>query len=277
MTRSFLHSSLVAVALLCGCADNLTPPSEVDAGLESFTCFPDLDGELTRAELPVLLGHPVDYYISPDGTAVDLAGTVDADGLRVWDFSDQGTDHRSTIAAAPLADQWYADRFPTGQFVTETSLGSGVATDGIYAVDDEALWLLGAASQEENPASGTTLLVYDPPVALFRFPLRAGDRWTETATLTGAELNGLPYNGTDRYEIEVDGNGRLELPYVSFEQAYRVRTRVVVTPAVGGVTVSRRQVSFLFECFGEVARAVSRTDEPEADFTTAAELRRFAL
>jgi hypothetical protein len=35
--------------------------------------------------------------------------------------------------------------------------------------------------------------------------------------------------------------------------------------------------SFLFECFGEVAHAESRIDEPNADFTTAATLRRFAL
>ena len=44
-----------------------------------------------------------------------------------------------------------------------------------------------------------------------------------------------------------------------------------------GASTSRRQVSFLFECFGEVARATSLPDETVVDFTTAAELRRLSL
>jgi hypothetical protein len=67
------------------------------------------------------------------------------------------------------------------------------------------------------------------------------------------------------------------LPHLTFTDAYRVRTKVTVEPAVGGVTVTRRQVSFLFECFGEVARATSRDDEALEDFTQAAEVRRFSL
>jgi hypothetical protein len=38
-----------------------------------------------------------------------------------------------------------------------------------------------------------------------------------------------------------------------------------------------RQTSWFFECFGEVARAKSRTDEPNEDFTVAAEVRRLSL
>jgi hypothetical protein len=36
-----------------------------------------------------------------------------------------------------------------------------------------------------------------------------------------------------------------------------------------------RQDSYLFECFGEVARATSQPNETSDDFTTAAEVRRF--
>ena len=276
MTRPILVAILISAA--AACADNLTPAGTSDGGSEGFTCLPDLDGRITAAEMPVILDNPVDYYISGDGTTVDLAGQTDASGRRFWDFSaERASDARVAISAAPLAEQWYADEFPAGEFVMATALAAGAATDGIYALDDEALWFLGAASRDEEPTSGTTLLVYRTPIALFRFPLVAGDAWTESGVLDNAELNGLPYNGTDSYQIEVDGNGRLDLPYLSFEQALRVRTRVVVTPAVGGVTTSKRQVSFLFECFGEVARATSRADEAAADFTTAAELRRFAL
>jgi hypothetical protein len=41
--------------------------------------------------------------------------------------------------------------------------------------------------------------------------------------------------------------------------------------------VGKRTTLFMFECFGEVARAESKQDETAEDFTTAAYLRRFAL
>jgi len=56
----------------------------------------------------------------------------------------------------------------------------------------------------------------------------------------------------------------------------KVSTRIVVEPAAG-LTVTQRQVGFLFECFGEVARATSLNDEPDEDFTTAQEIRRFGI
>ena len=54
---------------------------------------------------------------------------------------------------------------------------------------------------------------------------------------------------------------------------HRVRTHVTVQPTAGQ-SQSRRQVSFVFECFGEVARATSANGEMEENFTQAAELRR---
>ena len=73
--------------------------------------------------------------------------------------------------------------------------------------------------------------------------------------------------------LDFDAMGAIDLPQLTFDQVHRVRTKVTVEPAVGA-TVVRRQVSFFAECFGEVARVTSQNDEPEADFTTAAELRR---
>ena len=55
-----------------------------------------------------------------------------------------------------------------------------------------------------------------------------------------------------------------------------MRTTLTVTPAAGKA-VSTRQTSFLFECFGEVARATSQNDETQDNFTTAAEVRRLGL
>lgn len=260
------------------CSTNLTPPPEgVDSGTE-LACLPNLDGRIEAREIPVTLQTPVDYYVSPDGVAVDLVGEVDEAGKRVWDFSEQRPeDQRVQAAVLPLRDQWYAESFPGGEFVLATDIGAGGNLDGIYSMDEAGLWLHGVASSEEDPPAGTTLLPYDSPVALYRFPLEPGDAWTEVGTLTVRELAGQAYNGTDTYEVEVDDTGRLDLPYISFEQTYRVRIRVVVAPAAGGVSTSRRQVSFLFECFGEVAQVTSRVNESARDFTTATELRRLAL
>jgi hypothetical protein len=163
--------------------------------------------------------------------------------------------------------------FPGGRFV---AAGTG-GLDGVYARDDAAVYLLGVASPTADPPGGRTVLVYDAPVAVLRFPLALDDAWTETGTITGGTLSGLPYNGTDTYRFAADGAGELHLPYVRFTRALRLRTLVTSTPAVGGGATTRRQVSFWFECFGEIGRATSRANEPAEDFTTAEELRRFAL
>jgi hypothetical protein len=44
-----------------------------------------------------------------------------------------------------------------------------------------------------------------------------------------------------------------------------------------GPSVITQQSSWLFECFGEVARATSAVGETNPDFTTAAEVRRLSL
>jgi len=70
-----------------------------------------------------------------------------------------------------------------------------------------------------------------------------------------------------------DAIGTMILPDFTFTQVHRVRTNLTNAPVVGA-TSTTRQVSFIFECFGEVARATSQTNEPNVDFTTAAEQRR---
>lgn len=275
-TALLLAGVALALAALAACGENLTPPAGADAGGGTFGCVPDLDGRITADEMPVTLELAADYYVSPDGTTVDLAGTVDGSGRRVWDFSRESpTDERVAIAAQPLGPQWYAGRMAAGQFVVP-ALAAG-ELDGVYSRDDSALWLHGLATAEQDPPGGRTILVYDQPVPLLRFPIADGDSFTAVGTVSGGTLDGLPYNGTDTYEVAADAVGRLEVPSLTFTQAHRVRTRVEVAPAAGGVTATRRQVSFFFECFGEVTRATSRVGEPNADFMTAAELRRFAL
>lgn len=262
-----LVSSLLALVTACGV--NQTPQPEPMPVLPS--CVPDRDGEITAAELPVVYGTTAAYYASPAGATrtVDLAGTGG-----VWDLSaERPDDEIIELGPVPLKDQWYAASFPAGQFAVD----GGGGLDGIYHQDAQALWLDGTASRQEMPAGGKTLIRYAAPIAVLRFPIADGDAYAATAQLTDAVIAGLPFIGTDRVEVEVTGTGRLDVPYVQFSPALRVRTNAIRTPSTGTPVVNRRTTLFLFECFGEVARAESRIDEPAPDFTTTAYLRRFAL
>ena len=264
--------AIVALALaVLACGENATPLEAPPPPLVA-SCVPDLDGVLTAAELPVVLDQPLPVRISTDA-AVDVAGRGDG-AARRWDWSaDDAGDRFVDQLAVALDDQWYAGDVPGGRFV----LPFDDATDAIYRADERGVDLLGLASREPAPAGGRTLLPYATPVAVIRLPLAVGDRWTETATITGGTLRGLPYNGSDRYDLAADAAGELHLPYVRFTAALRLRTTVTSTPAVGGGTTVVRQAAFLSECFGEIARATSRVGEPSDDFTTAATVRRFAL
>jgi hypothetical protein len=250
------------IALLSACGTNLTPQPAPSPELPS--CIPDRDGQITADELPIALGEAAPYYA---GTMRTISQVPQA-GL--WDFSDERSDDEVVaIGPAPLRDQWYAPSFPAGQFVVDA--GSGL--DGIYHQDAQALWLAGTASRTET---NKTLIVYPQPLAVLRFPVTVGDMFTQTVALTNVTINGLPFNGSDELTVEVVESGELSLPYVEFSPTLRVRTSAVRRPSSGGMT-GRRQSLWLFECFGEIARAESRADETNADFTMAAYFRRFAL
>ncbi len=259
----------IAVLLLAtACGVNQTPQPE--PALELPPCVPDRDGMITADELPLAFGATVTYYASPPGVtrAVTLGATNG-----VWDLSKEFADDL-VIELGPTAikDQWYADRFPAGQLTVDG--GSGL--DGIYHQDDQALWLDGIASRDPAPLN-RTLIRYTQPIAVLRFPLADGDAFTSIAQIPDGLVSGLPFIGTDELAIEVVGDGRVDVPYVRFSPAMQVRTLATRRPSTGTPVVSRRNVSFLFECFGEVARAESRQDESSPEFTTAAYLRRFAL
>ena len=252
---------------LAACEVNQTPQPDPVPVLPD--CVPNLDGMIVASELPIVLGATLDYYTGTNRT-VDLAGTSGT-----FDLSQQRADD-TVVALGPVAlgAQWYAAQFPSGEFVVDA--GSGL--DGIYHQDDTALWLDGTASQEAAPAAGKTLIEYTEPVAVLRFPMIDGQAFSTTATLAaGAMIDGLPFVGTDAFDIDVTAGVQLDVPYVDFSPILRVRTHVTRTPSTGTPVVSKRTTTFMFECFGEVARAESNPDEPAADFTTAAYLRRFAL
>jgi hypothetical protein len=262
------------------CGENQTHPDRAtyDAGPpQALTCVPNLDGKIERPELGAAIGIPDRYLVSPSGEprTVNLIGTVDPSGHRVWDWSNAyADDQAATLTASTLDGKWYKDSFPGADFVAPFDVGDLV--EAIYKEDDQAISLLGLASAQQDPPEGRTLLVYAAPVPLYEFPLEVGRSWTSVGTATNATLRGLPYAGKDTYEVSVDASGQMVLPDITFTQALRVRTNVKLEPTVGAA-VSQRQVSFFFECFGEVARATSKNDETDPDFTTAAEVRRLGL
>jgi hypothetical protein len=271
--------SLVFFAL--GCSDNKThPPSYASyVGPEPtvLECVPNLDGRIDSSEVGAAIDTPISYLVSPAGTErpVNVAGAPIGDGKLRWDFGiDYADDQLAPVVPTVIAGKWYEASFPTDAFVTPFDAGGSV--EQILTQDDQALWLLGLASREADPPEGRTLLVYQEKVALLRFPIEPGVEFVSTGVIENATLRGLPYAGQDVYSVKIDGAGEVVLPAVVFTQAHRVRTHVTVQPAVGAST-SRRQVSFFFECFAEVARATSRADEPDENFTIASELRRIGF
>jgi len=253
------------ILALAACGTNETPQPEPVPTLPQ--CVPNRDGVIDASELPIAVGATLTYYA---GTNRSLTQTL-AGGR--WDLSEERPDD-TVVALGPVAlrDQWYAGICASGQFVVDA--GNGL--DGVYHQDAQALWLDGTASREEAPAGGKTLIVYPEPLAVLRFPITVGDMFAQTVALTDVTINGLPFNGTDELDVHVADSGHLEVPYVDFSPTLRVQTHVTRRPTSGGMT-GRRQTLWMFECFGEVARAESNPDETNADFTNAAYLRRFAL
>jgi hypothetical protein len=277
MARFKLLFSLAAILGLSACGENLTRPGHdpvKETDPPNLTCVPNLDDRIDANELTASLGVPASFLVSPGGEkrTVDLTGTADETGSPIWDFSqDFASDQQAIIEASGLSDKWYKASFPDGEFAAPADAAGTL--HAVYRHTDEALLLLGLASVSEAPKKGKTLLVYDSPIALYRFPIEAGKSWTASGSIVNGMAFGLPYAGKDTYEVDVDVSGTMELFDYIFTQVHRVRLHVIQEPAVGKSS-STRQSQFLFECFGEVVRATSLPDEKQENFTTAAEVRR---
>jgi hypothetical protein len=267
--------SLLLIVLLSGCLGDPDAPTHSDAGFVAvpdgaMACQTDNDGVLTRGELPLQLGISARYLQNPEGTEamVDPVGQDSPEGT-AWDFS-------STAGVAvdlpieKLDGAWYQSYFPSGTYATYTDVAS--RTLGVFRLTDAALELMGYASETPNQ----TILVYDQPVALVRFPLQLGDGWVTTGHIVNGTFNHLPVAETDTYQISVDKKGVVVLPYLRVGNTLRVR--VTLDQALpGGTTTHTIQLIYFRECVGEVGRMVSRAGETNADFTSAAIFRRLAL
>ena len=271
-----------AVLSLCAaCSDGAPNPttrgSYTGAPPQKLSCVPNLDGRIDAKEIQPAIGVSLSYLVSPAGTQrpVDVAGEVDSKGTHYWDMSvDYASDQVADIEPTKLQGKWYEKSFPTDAFVAPFDAAGSV--EQILREDDKAVSLLGLASHDKDPPEGRTLLVYQQPVSLLRFPIQPGQKFVSTGTIQNGTLRGLPYAGKDIYEVSDDATGELKLPDFTFTQVHRIRTKVTNQPAVGASS-SQEQVSFYFECFAEVARITSVQNETKADFTTASEVRRLGI
>ncbi|MBM4343959.1 MAG: hypothetical protein FJ100_11375 [Deltaproteobacteria bacterium] len=286
MAQRLVHSRALATLALAfaGCVDNATypgdqpylPTSHWNAGLG---CVPNLDGRIDANELKPALGVAARYRIATNRT-IDQTGAVAASGVRVWDWGwSAAAEQTLQVTAAPLAGQWYAEHFApgtTGATQFAVPFDADGTLDAVYRHDGAGVWLLGMASREVAPKGGQTLLVYEWPVQVLKFPLLLHDNWTAKGVLAKAKLYGLPYAATDVYTFSADTAGVMQLPDITVDQAIRVRTKVTTT-AIAGKPIERVQTQFFFECLGEVARAVPAANQTDPDFALAAEIRRLAL
>jgi len=276
--RLLCFASLVCVM---GCAAApVDPRMDPDGG--GFIPLPDVpdapscrgnrDGVIDRGEVVFAPGVEVRYRINPPGTQarVDPRGTMRADGTRAWDFRDT-TGATTTLSLLDARTQWFAARFPTAQYAARLDPRAGNL--GVYRATDTTIELLGVAGAAE--AEGT-LVRYDVPVGLLRFPLRVGATWTAEATTVESMVQNTPVAARDRYEVSVDARGELRLNEITFADAVRVRVEVTQRfPA--GPGVRRIQYLWMVECYGEAARMTSLDNEVNPDFTMALEFRRLGL
>ncbi|MFO0603157.1 MAG: hypothetical protein U0324_08280 [Polyangiales bacterium] len=243
-------------------------PDVPDAG----SCRGNRDGVIDRAEVFFLPGVEARYRVNPPGTQarVDAHGTMRADGTRAWDFRD-GSGVTAPLTLLDARGQWFAVRFPTAQYAARLDPRAGNL--GVYRATDTAVELLGVAGAAE--AEGT-LVRYDVPVGLLRFPLRVGAAWTADATTVDSTVQNTPVASRDHYDVTVDARGEVRLAELTFTDALRVRVEVTQRfPA--GPGVRRIQYLWMVECYGEAARMTSLDNEVNPDFTMAAEFRRLGL
>jgi hypothetical protein len=275
---------------VCRADGTCEPAATTDGGLapsdaappivtgDSGVCAPNADGRIDRAEFPIAPGQRAVFAIAKS-VAVDFAGSTSG-GVTTWNLKGPyaGDVSRAIDVQAPTG-KWWSGAFPTASYAL--ALGGSADLVGVFALSSSELALAGVVS----PADGATKtqLTYDPRPAFLRFPMKKGDAWSTTSTITGTAsglaigaLTGTQY--TETYASTVDAEGSLEVPYGRF-RVLRVLTSLTRRNQFGApipTLPDRRTVAFVAECFGTVATVTSNESEPNALFTNASEIQRLA-
>ena len=245
-----------------------TDPSDSGADAKPAGCVPNQDGTITREEVPLQAGLRATFKIGHD-EAISTAGTTQANGTRMWDYSGAlASDVTAIVETLPLAGKWYASSFTKGAYAT--TLRNDSTLLGVFETPAAAIQLLGVVSPDS--AYPSTNLAYDPPVPVLKFPLKKGSTWTTDTSVSGT-ASGVtllaPY--TEKYESNADAEGELKTPLGTF---HVIRVAVKLTRTIGFSTTTYRTFAFVSECYGTVASIASADNETNVEFTQAAEIRR---
>jgi hypothetical protein len=234
----------------------------------SGVCSPDQDGTITAGEVPLGAGLSAKFEVATNPT-FDTTGESQADGSRLWDFTPMlSGDHKVLAETLPIEGAWYAGDFAGATYATRLSDSSDFL--GVFEVTADALLLRGVVSPEDGLAA--TNLSYDPPVPVLAFPMKEGDTWETTSTVTGLAA-GVFSVYTETYLSEVDASGTAITPYAEFPV---LRVGTDLTRVVGALVTTTRTYAFVTECFGSVANITSQTNELSVEFTDPAEVRRLS-
>ena len=233
-------------------------------------CNPIGDGVVTRDEVLLRPGISATFAVAhdDDGMPIDLEG-VPCDEGRCWDLAGpRPGDQRIEVALRSPEELWFAGNFPGASYVTYVDRER--RWFGVLRLGDDALELLGTASEEPQ----SMLTTYDPPIPLYRFPLREGDEWTVESTQSG-HWGLTPIFTDDTYHIRVAAGGVVATPLGDIP-ALQVIARV--EQHVPFTFLGNNQVvhTFIGECHGIVARVVSTAGEADELFTRAAQIERLA-
>ena len=231
-------------------------------------CTPNADDVVSADEIPLAAGLKATFRIATN-TAVATAGTATSGGRFLWDFSGAlPGDRDALVETIPPASAWWAAKFPSATYGT----GLPTSTDllGIFEVTGAALLIEGQVSSSDGPSR--TELTFGTKVPVLKFPLQPSAAWTTTTTVTGL-TNGVGSAYQDTYDQKVDALGEAKTPFGTFRV---LRLRTIFTRTVGLVSTVVRTYAFITDCFGPVATITSKPNETQAEFTTAAEVRRLA-
>lgn len=234
----------------------------------SKVCSPNADGVITREETPILVGASQKMRMAQNAP-VDTAGKGTDPASRAWDFTaDLAGDHGVLLETQSIEGAWYASKFPGATYAARLSDTEDLL--GVFEANDSALLLRGVVS----PSDGLTRteLSYTPPVTILAFPMKLGSSWSTQATVAGV-LNGVGSTYFETYQSKVDAAGSLKVPYGTFPV---LRVNVLLTRVLGALTTTRRTFAFATECFGTVARVISKDNELTTEFSTAAEVSRLS-
>jgi hypothetical protein len=231
-------------------------------------CTPNRDGTITAKEVPLVAGLHATFRTATN-VAVGTAGQAGPNGARAWDLSGAlAGDHARSVDTLAMGGAWYAPSFAGASYASRLSDSSELL--GVFEVGASALSLRGVVS----PMDGVTKtnVAYTPSATLMQYPMKEGSKWTTTSTVQGT-ASGVASYYTEQYACEVDAHGTMKTPFGTFDV---LRVRTTLTRTVGVVPTVTRSFAFVAECFGTVATIASLPNEPQVEFTLAAEVGRIA-